>query len=134
MTARRKAANILMGKAFFLTHEKRFAEAHAIYAGPAGAIRATGMPPPRTANALGMMNRHGEALAGFETVIARHGGNADVYRRAAEPALLGGDPQKACMAVRSGAATCAAGWRRAGHPQHCLVHAGRWARRSAERL
>ncbi len=30
-----------------------------------------------------------------EAVIARHGGNADLYRRAAEPALLGGDPQKA---------------------------------------
>ena len=90
-----QSRELLMGKAFFLTHEKRFAEAHTIYAGlqardPNDPVAAT-----CTANALSMMNRHGEALAGFETVIARHGGNADLYRRAAEPALLSGDPQKA---------------------------------------
>jgi tetratricopeptide (TPR) repeat protein len=90
-----QSRELLMGKAFFLTHEKRFAEAHAIYAGleardPDDRDAATG-----TANTLGMMNRHGEALAAFEAVIARHGGTAEVYRRAAEPALLSGDPQKA---------------------------------------
>lgn len=90
-----QSREILMGKAFFLTHEKRFAEAHAIYAGlqardPGDQIAAT-----CTANALSMMKRHDEALAGFEAAIARHGGDADLYRRAAEPALLSGDPQKA---------------------------------------
>lgn len=90
-----QSRELLMGKAFFLTHEKRYEEAHEIYAGlhmrdPGDRDAAT-----CSANALSMMNRHGEALAAFESVIARHGGNADVYRRAAEPALLGGDPQKA---------------------------------------
>jgi tetratricopeptide (TPR) repeat protein len=97
-----QSREMLMGKAFFLTHEKRFAEAHAIYAG-----LQTRDPNDRdaatcTANALSMMNRHGEALAAFEALITRHGGHADVYRRAAEPALLGGDPQKAAWLCDQG--------------------------------
>lgn len=93
---------ILMGKAFFLTHEKRFAEAHAIYAGLQARDPNDRDAATCTANALSMMNRHGEALAAFEALIARHGGHADVYRRAAEPALLGGDPQKAAWLCDQG--------------------------------
>ena len=90
-----QSREILMGKAFFLTHERRFSEAHALYAGLQARNPDDKDAATCTANALSMMQRHGEALAGFEAVIARHGGDADLYRRAAEPALLGGDPQKA---------------------------------------
>lgn len=97
-----QSRELLIGKAFFLTHEKRFAEAHEIYSAlqtrdPDDQVAAT-----CTANTLSMMNRHGEALAGFEAVIARHGGNADLYRRAAEPALLNRDPQKAAWLCDQG--------------------------------
>ena len=97
-----QSREILMGKAFFLVHEKRFAEAHAIYAGLQARDPGDRDAATCTANALSMMNRHGEALAIFEAVIARHGGHADVYRRAAEPALLGGDPQKAAWLCDQG--------------------------------
>lgn len=97
-----QSRGILMGKAFFLTHEKRFAEAHAIYAGLQARDPNDRDAAICTANALSMMNRHGEALAAFETLIANHGGHADVYRRAAEPALLGGDPQKAAWLCDQG--------------------------------
>jgi len=84
-----------LGKAYFLAHEKRDAEAHAIYAAmlardPDDQIAALG-----AANALSMMKRHGEAVSAFEALLARQGENPDLLRRAAEPALMDGDPQKA---------------------------------------
>jgi tetratricopeptide (TPR) repeat protein len=86
---------LLLGKAFFLAQEKRDAEAHAIYAAmlardPADPVAGIGV-----ANALTMMKRHDEAGAAYDTLLARHGGSVDLYRRAAEPALLRGDPGKA---------------------------------------
>jgi tetratricopeptide (TPR) repeat protein len=47
------------------------------------------------ANALSMMGRHGKALAAFEALLASHGENVDIFRRAAEPAMLLGDTEKA---------------------------------------
>ena len=86
---------LLLGKAFFLTQEKRDAEAHAIYAAmlardPGDPIAGIGV-----ANALTMVKRHGEAGTAYDALLARHGGSVDLYRRAAEPALLRGDPEKA---------------------------------------
>jgi tetratricopeptide (TPR) repeat protein len=86
---------LLLSKAFFLSHEKRDREAHAIYAAllardPDDQVAAIG-----AANALSMMKRHDEAGAAFEALLARHGDSVDLFRRAAEPALLRGDPQKA---------------------------------------
>jgi len=86
---------LLLGKAFFLSQEKRDAEAHAIYDAmlardPGDPIAGIGV-----ANALTMMKRHGEAGAAYDALLARHGGSVDLYRRAAEPALLRGDPGKA---------------------------------------
>jgi Flp pilus assembly protein TadD len=86
---------LLLGKAFFLSHENRDAEAHAIYAAmltrdPDDRIAAMG-----AATALSVMKRHDEAGAAFEALLARHGDSVDLLRRAAEPALLRGDPQKA---------------------------------------
>ncbi|MES2473340.1 MAG: tetratricopeptide repeat protein [Pseudomonadota bacterium] len=86
---------VLMDKAFFLNHEKRDEEAHAIYASLVARDPNDRDAALCAANELGMMNRNGEALAAFEALLARHGQDADLLRRAAEPALLTGDAGKA---------------------------------------
>jgi tetratricopeptide (TPR) repeat protein len=90
-----QSRSLLLGKAFFLSHEKRDEEAHAIYAAmlardPDDPIAAIG-----AANALSMLKRHHEAGAAFEALLARSGDNVDLFRRAAEPAILAGDPERA---------------------------------------
>ena len=86
---------LMLGKAFFLTHEKRDAEAHAVYAAMLARDPGDQLAGVGAANALSMMERHGEAVAAFEALLARHGENVDIFRRAAEPALLLGDAEKA---------------------------------------
>ena len=86
---------LLLGKAFFLAQEKRDAEAHAIYAAMLARDSADPIAGIGVANALTMMKRHDEAGAAYDALLARHGGSVDLYRRAAEPALLRGDPGKA---------------------------------------
>ena len=86
---------VLMDKAFFLSHEKRDEEAHAIYAGLVARDPSDRTAALCAANELSMLDRHDEALAAFEALMARYGRNADILRRSAEPALLTGDPQKA---------------------------------------
>ena len=87
--------SLLLGKAFFLTQDKRDGEAHEIYRAmlardPDDTIAAMG-----AATALGAMKRHDEAGAAYDGLMARHGETVDLLRRAAEPALLRGDPAKA---------------------------------------
>jgi len=86
---------LMLGKAFFLTHENRDAEAHAIYAAMLARDPGDPLAGVGAANALSMMERHGEAVAAFEALLARHGENVDIFRRAAEPALMLGDVEKA---------------------------------------
>ena len=86
---------LLLGKAFFLTQEKREAEAHAIYAAMLARDASDPIAGIGVANALSMMKRHDEAGRAYDAMLARHGGSVDLYRRAAEPALLRGDPGKA---------------------------------------
>jgi tetratricopeptide (TPR) repeat protein len=86
---------LLLGKAFFLSHDKRDTEAHAVYAqmlarDPNDPIAGIG-----AANCLTIMKRHHEAGLAYDALLARHGGSVELYRRAAEPALLRGDPGKA---------------------------------------
>lgn len=86
---------LLLGKAFLLAREKHYDEAHAIYAGlqardPADQLAATG-----AAQLLTRLGRHAEAVTLFETLLKHHGEDAKLSGIAAEPALLGGDPQKA---------------------------------------
>ena len=90
-----QSRELLLGKAFFLAHEKRDAEAHEIYAGLLARDPDDKIAALCTANELSMMKRHQEAVTAFEALLTRHGGDADIFRRAAEPALLSGDPQKA---------------------------------------
>ena len=99
-----QSRELLLGKAFLLAREKRFAEAHAIYEGlkardPGDRLAAIG-----AAQVMTSMGRHGEALALFESVLARHGGDPKLFSIAAEPALLGNDPQKAAWLCEQGLA------------------------------
>jgi tetratricopeptide (TPR) repeat protein len=105
---------LLLEKAFFLALEKRDAEAHAIYSAmlardPGDPIAGIG-----AAGALSMMKRHDEAGVAYDALLARHGGSVDLYRRAAEPALLRGDPGKAAwlceqaLALEPGEGSCLA--------------------------
>ena len=105
---------LLMEKAFFLAMAKRDAEAHEIYS--AVLARDPGDPVAGicVAGALSMMKRHDEAGAAYDALLARHGGSVDLYRRAAEPALLRGDPGKAAwlceqaLALEPGEGSCLA--------------------------
>ena len=86
---------ILLSKAYFLSHEKRAEEALEVYRhvqrlDPDNRKAAGGI-----ANALNLAKRHGEAGAAFEALLARDGGNCELYGCAAESAILDGDPQKA---------------------------------------
>jgi predicted Zn-dependent protease len=109
-----QSRELLLGKAFLLAREKHFEEAHEIYAGlqardPGDRLAATG-----AAQVMTSMGRHAEALALFESVLARHGDDARLFSIAAEPALLGGDPQKAAW-------LCEQGLARARHDGSCLA-------------
>jgi predicted Zn-dependent protease len=100
-----QSRELLLGKAFLLAREKRYAEAHAIYAGlqtrdPNDRLAAIG-----AAQVMTGMGHHREALAMFEAVLARHGNEAKLLSIAAEPALLSGDPQKAAWLCEQGLAS-----------------------------
>jgi tetratricopeptide (TPR) repeat protein len=89
-----RSRDLLLAKAFLLARENHYEEAHAIYAGlkardPADRLAATG-----AAQLLTKMGCYAEAVALFETLL-KHGDDPKLSGIAAEPALLGGDPQKA---------------------------------------
>jgi tetratricopeptide (TPR) repeat protein len=99
-----ESRELLLGKAFLLAREKHFEEAHAIYArlqarNPSDSLAAAG-----AAQVMTSMGRHAEALALFESVLARPGADARLFSIAAEPALLGGDPEKASWLCEQGLA------------------------------
>ena len=109
-----KSRDLLMGKASFLTREKRSAEAHSLYAAqlardPGDRLAAIGV-----AQSLTAMGRHPEAVALYESLLARHRDDAGLFGIAAEPALLGGDPQKAAWLCEQGLAS-------APHNASCLA-------------
>ena len=109
-----KSRELLLGKAFLLARERRYEEAYRIYAGlqardPGDRLAATG-----AAQVMTSMGRHAEAVALFESVLARHGADARLFSIAAVPALLGGDPQKAAW-------LCEQGLARARHDGSCLA-------------
>jgi tetratricopeptide (TPR) repeat protein len=97
-----KSRELLLGKAFLLAREKRYGEAHAIYAGlqavdPGDRLAATG-----AAQLLTKMGHHAEATALFDALLAHHDIDAKLFGIAAEPALLSGDPQKAAWLCEQG--------------------------------
>lgn len=109
-----KSRDLLLGKASFLTRERRHAEAHSLYAAqqaqdPADRLAAIGI-----AQSLTGMGRHAEAVALYETLLGRHRDDANLFGIAAEPALLNGDPQKAVWLCEQGLAS-------APHNGSCLA-------------
>ncbi|HWU54252.1 MAG TPA: tetratricopeptide repeat protein, partial [Rhizomicrobium sp.] len=84
-----------LGKAFFLAHEKRYAEVHELYAGMLARDPDDEMAAIGVATALSLLKRYSEADKAFDALLARRGGRADLLRRAAEAAVQCGDPQKA---------------------------------------
>ncbi|MEI7791602.1 MAG: putative 2OG-Fe(II) oxygenase [Alphaproteobacteria bacterium] len=112
-----KTAEILMSKAYFLTHEKRGEEALEVYRAaqalaPDDKAIATGV-----GNALNLMKRPAEALKVFDEVMARFGEDANLLSCAAEGAILSGDPQR-------GAALCEKSLMLAPHDQVALAMLG----------
>ena len=99
-----KSRDLLLGKATFLTREKRHGEAYSLYAeqlarDPGDRLAATGV-----AQSLTGMGRHAEAVALYESLLVRHPEDAGLFGIAAEPALLAGDPQKAAWMCEQGLA------------------------------
>lgn len=88
---------LLLGKAFFLVHEKRYAEAHAICDALLARDPNDLVAAFSAANTLSLMQRNDEADKAFDALLLRHEGTAELFRRAAEPALLSGDPEKAAQ-------------------------------------
>lgn len=112
-----KSAELLLSKAYFLTHEKRGEEALEAYRAalaltPDDRIAATGM-----GNALNLMQRPAEALQVFEQVMAKYGEDANLLSCAAEGAILSGDPERA-------AALCEKNLALAPHDQVALAMLG----------
>ena len=93
--------DLQLGKALFLSQDGRGEEAHAIYRGllisdPSDKIAAAG-----AAKTLVAAKRYDEAAKTLEPVL---GADAVLFSRAAEIALLRGDPQKALALCRQGLA------------------------------
>jgi len=108
-----RTRDLLLGKAFFLSHELKGEQAHALYE----EILA-GDPNDRdalagNARALAVAGRHQDALAAFDRALARDGRNAELFADAGKAALQAGDPEKAV-------ALCEQGLGVNPHDQNCL--------------
>jgi tetratricopeptide (TPR) repeat protein len=118
---------ILLGKAWFLSLQKRTAEVEEVYntilsRDPLDDIAMAGW-----ANNLTTLGRHREALAAFETVINRRGAVPGFFSGAAGAALMIGDPEKAEQ-------LCLAGLRIEPFDQTCLALLGlAWRMKDDER-
>ena len=106
LTSYNRAPNsraLKLGKAFFLSHAKRGAEAHEVYESLLARDAGDREAQLGAANALTMMGRHADASAAFDALLA-NGADADLFSCAAEPAILGGDAQRALMLCEQGLA------------------------------
>ena len=90
-----KTADLLLSKAFFLSHEKRAAEALDAYTRAAALEPDNARAAAGIANSMTMLGRYGEAVAAFERILVKEKNDTELYGCAAEAALLGGDPEKA---------------------------------------
>ena len=122
MTAAPKTAELLLSKAFFLSHEKRAEEALDAYSAPL-ALEPDNKPRRRR---RGQLPDHAgtpwRSAGGLRPAAgAWSATDAELYGCAAEAALLGGDPEKAAhFCERSAGAGCARP-DRARHPEHRLA-------------
>ena len=86
---------LMLGKARFLAEEKRGADCLSIYRELLSVDANDDRAALGAAEALSLLNRHQEALSTYDTLLARHGGDAPLFGRAAQAALLAGDPERA---------------------------------------
>jgi len=118
---------ILVGKARFLSLQKRNDEVDAIFntllaRDPLDSVALSGLADNQMAQ-----GRHQDALATFESVLSRPGATPGIFSAAASAALLTGDPQKAEF-------FCQSGLRLAPFDQTCLALLGTsWRLKSDER-
>jgi tetratricopeptide (TPR) repeat protein len=90
-----KTVELLLSKAYFLSHEKRGEEAHQVYS------EVLALAPDHKAaslgvgNTLNMMKRYAEAQTIFDALLAKHGDEPDILSCAAEAAISAGDAEKA---------------------------------------
>ena len=105
--------DLLMGKAFYLSHEEKGEEAHALYrqvlaANPDDADALAG-----DARALSTTERLKDASTAFDRALPRNAGKADLFADAARVALRLNDPEKAVALCEQGLAVNR-------HDQNCL--------------
>jgi len=118
---------ILLGKARFLSLQKRSDEVDAIYSTLLARDPLDGAALSCRADNLMAGGRNQEALAIFESVLARPGATPGIFSAAASAALLTGDPQKAEF-------FCQSGLRLAPFDQTCLALLGTsWRLKGDER-
>jgi tetratricopeptide (TPR) repeat protein len=90
-----RTTELLLSKAYFLTHQKRGEEAHDAYSAALALAPDNKAAAAGIGNALNLMKRHDEALKVFEGVMAKYGEDADLLSCAAEGAILLGDAERA---------------------------------------
>jgi len=118
---------ILLGKARFLSLQKRSDEVDAIYNTPLARDPLDSAALSGWADNLMALGRNQEALAIFESVLGRPGATPGVFSAAAGAALLIGDPQRAEF-------LCQSGLRLAPFDQTCLALLGTaWRLKGDER-
>ncbi|HEX4026663.1 MAG TPA: tetratricopeptide repeat protein [Rhizomicrobium sp.] len=118
---------ILLGKAWFLSRQKRTAEVEEIYNTILARDPLDGAALAGWAGNLMVLGQHREALAAFETIITRRGASPGVFSAAAGAALMIGDPEKA-------EELCHAGLRSDPFDQTCLALLGlAWRMKDDER-
>ena len=121
-----RARDLLLGKAFFLSHEGKGEQAHALYDEILARDPQDKDALAGAARALAMTGRHLETSAAFDRALARDGGDAALFADAAKAALQAHDPQKAV-------ALCEQGLARKPHDQNCLSVLGLgWRMMAAE--
>ncbi len=108
-----RTRDLLLGKAFFLSHELRGEEAHALYAEILARDPDDRDALAGDARALAAAGRPQDAMTAFDRALAREAGNAELFADAAKAALQAGDPQKAV-------ALCEKGLAINPHDQNCL--------------
>jgi uncharacterized protein (TIGR02466 family) len=108
---------LMLGKASFLTMQRRGTEAHAVYRELLTRDDQDMTAAAGLAGSLMLTEQYAESVAAYETVISRASADAAIFNGAAEAAMMAGDAQKAEF-------FCRAGLQHAPHDQMCLALLG----------
>jgi tetratricopeptide (TPR) repeat protein len=108
-----RTRDLLLGKAFFLSHEEKSGEAIALYEELLARDPNDRDALAGAARALALTGRHPDAGAAFARALARDPTDPALFADAARVALKAGDPQKAVALCEQGLAV-------SPHDQNCL--------------